>query len=68
MTGVCDCCGERGDVTAYDTANAKATLCAVCHDDLQSIAVEDGGLGPDDDDYIDRPALGRTHPYGTRAL
>lgn len=26
------------------------------------------GDGPDDDDYLDRPALGRTHPYGTRSV
>lgn len=25
-------------------------------------------VGPDDDDYLDRPALGRTHPYGNGAI
>lgn len=25
-------------------------------------------VGPDDDDYLDRPALGRTHPYGNGAV
>lgn len=29
---------------------------------------DDGTAAPDDEDYVDRPALGRTHPYGTRSV
>lgn len=66
--------GERGP--ELDEAHPGACLCGqddyfscpdwlAGTDSLMSLTIYPAA--PDDEDYVARPALGRTHPYGTGA-
>lgn len=52
-------------VQAAEEVRVGLTFCKRC---IAADEFPSEPTAPDDDDYLARPALGRTHPYGTGSL